>query len=71
MRIYVYTRDGQCYLYENVNDYKVHNCGPGLLVIRYDESDVDYFRLGYVNRWKVKDDEKIQPYSGRERKNVI
>lgn len=71
MELFVHTRDRQCYSYENVNDYKVLNCGPGLLVIRHNESDVDYFRLGYVDRWRVKDDEKLQPYNGRERNNVI
>ena len=56
MRIEIFARNGETYTFMNVDDYKIHNVGPGILTIRHDESRVEYFRLGYVNHWSVREE---------------
>lgn len=55
MTIRIFTRKGEEFVIENVDYYKIHNCGPGLLTIQHDENRIEYFRLGYINHWTVID----------------
>ena len=53
MKITVFTRKGEAFEYNNADQYQIHNCGPGLLTIRHDTDKIDYYRLGYVDKWTV------------------
>ena len=55
MKITVFTKKGEIFKYENVNNYELYDCGPGLLIIRHEEHKMDYFRLGYINLFSVEE----------------
>ena len=60
MKITIYTKKGEMHSYENVNDFNIHDVGPGLLTFRHDERYIEYYRLGTVDRWTIEEDEEAE-----------
>lgn len=53
IKITIHTKKGEQISYENVNDFNVHDVGPGLLTFRHDERYIEHYRLGTIDRWII------------------
>ena len=56
MKITIYTKKGERLSYENVNEYNIHDVGPGLFTFRHNDRYIEYYRLGAVDRWTIEEE---------------